>query len=686
MTSKKNLSFQVVFYSSLIFLLVFSASSIIGFFFSYYQIKKQVFDQALEDSTIASKVVKNFFEKPLYQTSGISFTLSETKPSRSKLMEILKRTTASESNYIGTWVIYESNNYDGNDLAYSNNFGHDRTGRVNLYAVKTGTGEVEIQKPIEGEVPENNPFYSIPIKTNSEYISDPYLYPIDGKNILMSSFATPIFEKNKTIGVIGIDLELSEIQKKILSLRALEGEGSFSILSPDGIYLVTRNSELIGKKIDIDFKDLKSNLKEKDFYTKEKDGITNIFTSLEIGKTKDLWVIQISFSNKIIFSKLFFEFMKQLFASGAILICILIFLFLYLKKKVINPILELKTISENVLDASFSNRKIEENEIGDLFKSYERMSKNIRDLMNAISHSALGLQEKSFELSSISNALTNVSSLQNSLTIESEQSSLELEKAPKEIGVLLNDVLLKIRESEKGTHEFSEKVKELKNTARRLDESIQLSATESAKGQVAIEKNKIAIEKISEGNHSISKILTQIKSISKTTKLLALNASIEAARAGEHGKGFAIVASEISQLSEETSRSVKEISNVIAETHSILEEGNIQISEASTIFTNILNGISTIESLMLEMKGSVSNESEKTNQLLIVNKSLLDISERIKTSTNLQLKIAAHLTEINSKIRKNTEIISENSDLLDNNSKEILSSSNNLNDQLRIVN
>jgi methyl-accepting chemotaxis protein len=72
------------------------------------------------------------------------------------------------------------------------------------------------------------------------------------------------------------------------------------------------------------------------------------------------------------------------------------------------------------------------------------------------------------------------------------------------------------------------------------------------------------IRALTEDTGKIGSIVTSISELANQTNILAINASIQAARAGEKGKGFAVIASEIRKLAEESNRSAGEIAALIS--------------------------------------------------------------------------------------------------------------------------
>ena len=114
-------------------------------------------------------------------------------------------------------------------------------------------------------------------------------------------------------------------------------------------------------------------------------------------------------------------------------------------------------------------------------------------------------------------------------------------------------------------------------------------AVHQAKGEVA---------DLAEASAKIGEIVEQIEAIAEQTNLLALNATIEAARAGEAGKGFAVVASEVKSLANQTGRATDDIRQRIGGLRSKMD-GILRAMDGSV--GSVEEGRGVVESLRGEL-------------------------------------------------------------------------------------
>jgi len=130
--------------------------------------------------------------------------------------------------------------------------------------------------------------------------------------------------------------------------------------------------------------------------------------------------------------------------------------------------------------------------------------------------------------------------------------------------------------------------------------------------ETSMAKTRQAMSEIGEASAQISKVVQRIDKIAFRTNLLALNAAVEAARAGEHGTGFAVVAQEVRQLAQSSSKAARETQELIGGTQGKIESGVKLVAQTATDFKEM--AVASVQSAGL-VKGIASGCTEQCTGL-----------------------------------------------------------------------
>ncbi|MGN0154938.1 MAG: methyl-accepting chemotaxis protein [Lachnospiraceae bacterium] len=510
-------------------------------------------------------------------------------------------------------------------------------------------------------------WYYIPVQAGEPIWMDPYLN--ENINVYMISYVVPIFIDDTSVGIVGMDVDFSEIENLVSETTVFE-TGYAYLLNSENNILSHKDYETGSSLEEVLPEEYKviSNADNEGKVMVAGDNIL-IYTTLNNGMKLVITVPEKELLSST--NSLSFKIIKM--ACFALILAIIFAIFI--SGTISTPIKKLTHIIQNTAELDFATQidggKLAErgDEIGEMAQAIMGMREHLEDMVRNIDSSCNALNESIAHLQSSSDGVAEIAESNSAFTEE-------LAAGVTESGAAIEDVqdnLIEINNAARSIEQISKEGKNISNEIMKRAAALRESTKEAsdktrnmydsvkADAEIALEKSK-AVEKI-------NALTNAIDDISSQTSLLALNASIEAARAGEAGKGFAVVATEISNLAQQTSDTVSNINKIVGEVNDAVSDmarcldvsmdfmGETVLEdyeEFGKVSEQYKNDAAVIEDNMVNVNSAIMNLSDN---LEAVKNSVEGISNAVSEAGISINEIANSTTDMAEQTGQNKEVV-----------------------------
>lgn len=499
----------------------------------------------------------------------LSAAVSKGEMSRAEALDTIKNRLNQYPQTTGFGIGFEPNAMDGEDALHKNQVhqGSDINGRFLPYITRGSGGEILVDVLTGYDDPEEGSWYQMPKQTEKPYVTEPYNYSINGKEVLMFTVAYPLLSPSGDfLGVITADIGLDAIQKRIADDKALSDLSAKAILFSHKGWVI--GSTINPKTVNTDQSQapyIQSVLEQPQLQAYKLanigDGNTYMAAVGEIHfVTGERWYFLTAIPESVILAD-YNATVKQLAALMLIGVLLIGLFVLSLARAINKPVKALLSVMATAEqgDLTVNAAQDAKDEIGIISRSFDAMIGNLKDLVTAIGNASDAVENSAIEVST--RADHNMKSIE-------------------EVGQIIGQIAeANIRQAEdiesivERTASLGQLISETSVLIEGLNEEASKGETHSRSGALALseldqttketraltEAIRVDVKAVNDSICQIEEIVSLIDAIASQTNLLALNASIEAARAGEAGRGFSVVADEIRSLAEQTTSATKDI-------------------------------------------------------------------------------------------------------------------------------
>ncbi len=546
---------------------------------------------------------------------------------RQVLIDATAAATRANPDLVGTWIEMITDGYDNKAADYLGTPGMTSAGRISIYTVHKD-GDVEVAPPSEGEGEAiNQDYFKGAFESGKEYVSAPYIYPVNGVDVLMTSVTVPIIENGKTIGVSGVDLALDALNGQLSESKPF-GDGSVYLLSSGALCVAHPKPEFIAKPL-ADTQPSLSDMFNQALAGKAVEGtdysqslgseVFRLFNPIQLGDSEKPWIVVTNLVSDTINRPTASITNIIMISAVALVVILAIVMILLVRGLAAAPVRRLTGVVEQLGSGNtavtvpgtergdelgvmakaieiFRQKLIEIDELRQKTEAAERESiaarrrgmleladgfeQSVKGVVEAVSASAVELEANAQSMSNVAQDATRQVQAVAAATTEASASVTTVAAASEELSASISEISRQVSDSSR--------------------------AASDAVGEV--DRTGTTMSELAAAADEIGGIVRLIGEIASQTNLLALNATIEAARAGDAGKGFAVVASEVKNLATQTGRAAEDITGRI---------NKIQVTTNAAVqaMNNVKGTIARVSEISSAIAAAVEEQTAATKEI-----------------------------------------------------------------------
>jgi methyl-accepting chemotaxis protein len=575
------------------------------------------------------------------------------KADRAQADLLVKKLLENNKLPLGIWTNWEPNLFDGKDQDFVGKKGHDATGRYIPYMVHGGNKI--IHQPLTGYTQSGvGNYYILAHDAQRTMFLEPYIYAIDGKDVMMTTIANPVISDGHTVGVVGMDISLAATNDALSAVRPM-GTGFLGLVTASGNIISHPDAKLAGKNLKeagdktVGWDKVIANAGSEQEITAA-DGSVYFSIAYPVKLTDEInWYAIVEVPRSTVFAELY-DMIWNAIAIAAIAALSLGIVGWLIARKFVRRIENVIAETDQIVNGHFDvvlKDKNSKDEIGDLSRSLDILMENNRQKLRLESEADANRtlqeaerQERSllnsaredairFAVAELGSGLAQLSDgdmtvrlerpftdsldeirshfnasiekLQAAMVSFSENAAV-IQSGAEEIRASADDLARRTEQQAASVEQTAAALDEITasvqdSTLRAEDAGLLVSRTK----QGAVKSGEIvrsavdAMNGIEQSSRSISNIIGVIDDIAFQTNLLALNAGVEAARAGDAGKGFAVVAQEVRELAQRSASAAKEIKALITSSSQQVKEGVILVGQTGQSLQAIVDEVQQID-------------------------------------------------------------------------------------------